>query len=263
MAHVADAVARRVPPAELLSACGAYYECPKAPDGQRLGPLVGYAGRDEQGRQFVGDLYINFAAAERHGIVLRRLAEELHARLMQSAIGRIDGYCGAPEGGKALATGLALLGEGQYIFPEKKVTELATALSREVSELAFIRHQPAEGETWILVEDVCNNFSTTAALAELVERQGARVAGVACVFNRSTIVQDRFVHDSAEHRLSFPVVSLVRKPLPQYSQDDPHVAADVRRGNVVWKPKHEWPALAGAMQAASALPRSGSADGAG
>src|SRR5829696_8646404 len=117
-ADLAQAIALRPAPSELLKLCGGFYECPKAPNGKRRGPLVGYAGRDERGRQFVGDAYINFAAVERHGIVLRTLAEQLQSRLAETHIDRIDGFCGAPEGGKALATILSVLGERQYIFPE-------------------------------------------------------------------------------------------------------------------------------------------------
>lgn len=250
-ADLAEAVARQLAPLDLLKRCGGFYECPKAADGTRLGPLVGYAGRDEEGRQFVGDAYLNFAAAERHGVVLRSLAEQLQARLEEAGIERIDGFCGAPEGGKALAAVLAVLAERGYIFPEKKVTATATAGSRERSELSFSRHEPGRGEHWVLVEDVCNNFSTTAALVELVERHGAQVAGIACVFNRSTLFGDRFAHGSGERALSLPIVSLVRRELPQYRQDDADVAADVLNGNVVWKPKHEWGALAAAMRRAA------------
>ena len=30
---------------ETLRRCGGYYKCPKGPDGTRMGPLVGYAGK--------------------------------------------------------------------------------------------------------------------------------------------------------------------------------------------------------------------------
>ncbi len=61
-------------PLALVERCGGYYKCPKDPSGKRLGPLVGYAGRDAQGRQFVGDEYFNFAKAERHSPILGYLA---------------------------------------------------------------------------------------------------------------------------------------------------------------------------------------------
>lgn len=52
-------------PLAVLKALDGYYECPKDTAGKRLGPLVGYAGRDNLGRQYVGDIYANFAVAER------------------------------------------------------------------------------------------------------------------------------------------------------------------------------------------------------
>jgi adenine/guanine phosphoribosyltransferase-like PRPP-binding protein len=235
---------------ELLKGCGGYYECPRGADGRRLGPLVGYAARDEAGRQFVGDVYINFAAAERQGPVLRSLAEDLLSRLSQSSLGRIDGFCGAPEGGKALAAALAVLGGRQYMFPEKRVTEAATHQSREKSELRFSRHQPGPGENWILVEDVCNNFSTAASLVDLVARHGAKVVGIACAFNRSAAYRETFRWEGPAGAGSVPILALVQTLLAQYRQDDPEVATEVARGNVVWSPKHEWHRLQSSMQAA-------------
>src|SRR5438105_1748153 len=94
-------------PLEILRRCGGYYECPKDVNGQRLGPLVGYAGPDQKGRQYVGDVYVNFAKAERHLPVLRYLAETLAIRVgdrtRAAKLQRATGFCAAPEGGKALA----------------------------------------------------------------------------------------------------------------------------------------------------------------
>ncbi len=237
-------------PLDLLRACGGYYECPRDTGGNRLGPLVGYAGRDELGQQYVGDVYVNFAMAERYGIVLGMLAGKLQTQIIDSLDMReIDGFCGAPEGGKALAVILAQYGHMQYIFPEKKVAAVATEGSREKSELVFGRHEPAADENWIIVEDVCNNFSTTSALVALIEKYGARCAGIACFLDRSAGAERGTVlHLSrGEQSISLPVISLVQKPFPQYRQGDPEVATDVRAGNVVWKPKNEWQRLAAAM----------------
>ena len=46
---------------EVLSSVRGYYKCPKDRSGKRLGPLVAYAGRDENNKQYVGDEYVNFA----------------------------------------------------------------------------------------------------------------------------------------------------------------------------------------------------------
>lgn len=226
-------------PLEILARCGGYYECPKDERGRRLGSLVGYAGRDASGRQYVGDVYVNFAKAERHAPVLGHFARGLLSKFD----GCPTGFIGAPEGGKALALALALELGVQYVFPEKKVRALATPTSRELSELVFDRHDPEGGEWWI-VEDVCNNFSTTAKLVALVEGCGASVGGVLCFLNRSLGVDEVY---APRPGLELSVVALVRKPIKQYAQDDPHVAEDVRAGNVVWKPKNEWHRLDAAM----------------
>ena len=237
-------------PLEILRELDGYYECPKGPGGERLGPLVGYAGRydgpDGQKLQFVGDVYANFAKAERRGEVLGHFARILwgHPRLPG------NNFCGAPEGGKALAVALATISGGQYIFPEKKITTLVTETSREVSKLVFGRHEPAPGEKWWLVEDVCNNFSTTKALVALVESFGAEVVGVVCFLNRSLSVDDEF--EIAPGR-KIPVVAIVRKPIDEWRQDDSAVADDVARGNVAWKPKADWERLKTAMRNAGAL----------
>ncbi|MFA5745204.1 MAG: hypothetical protein WC887_03255 [Candidatus Paceibacterota bacterium] len=236
-------------PLDVLVKCGGYYQCPKDASGKRLGPLVGYAGRDEEGRQFVGDVYVNFAKAERHLPVLESLACELYdsrlLSLMNSDLhAKVTGFCGAPEGGKALAVELASISGKQYIFPEKKVTTAATPNSREISKLVFDRHEPDEGDFWWITEDVCNNFSTAGTMVALIESFGARVVGIVCFLNRSLEVEFEY---SPRSGLVLPVLSLVRKKIDQYRQDDPTVADDVRAGNVVWKPKNEWGKLAEAM----------------
>jgi orotate phosphoribosyltransferase len=234
-------------PLELLTHCGGFYRCPKDDSGKRCGPLVGYAGRDDQGRQYVGDVYVNFACAERHGPVLRwitrRLVEEAETVLEGFPFDpRIcAGFCGAPEGGRALACTLALETDMQFIFPERKLIAPASTDSREETKLIFGRHNPEWRESWWIVEDVCNNFSTTNRLIDLIESSGSRVAGILCFLNRSLKVGGVFGID-------LPVISLVREPISQYSQSDSEVAHDIANGNVVWKPKDEWQRLSEAME---------------
>lgn len=244
-------------PIKLLEKCGGHYQCPKDEAGNWKGPVVGYAGTydtPEGKKQWVGRRYVNFAKAERHAPVLNHFANSLHvllngtSRELYHLSLQATGFCGAPEGGKALAEKLADLHKSQYIYPEKEVTKAKSESGREVSRLIFDRHEPEEGELWWIVEDVCNNFSTTADLVALIESYGASVTGVLCFLNRSVKVNDRFhVRDG----LVLPVVSLVREIIPQYHQDDPEVAADIAAGNVVWKPKKrdEWPKLVAAMAA--------------
>ena len=128
-----------IDPLELLKQCNGYYE------RQPGGPLVGYAGRDAQNRQYVGEVYANFAKAERYGAVLKRVAAALLEKFPE--IGSSGaGFCAAPEGGKALAVTLASLTGKEYIFPEKQVTAIKTETSREKSVLAWGRHEPERGE---------------------------------------------------------------------------------------------------------------------
>lgn len=240
---------RALPPLELMRAVGAFYECPRSPTGTRLGPLVGYAGRDHTGRQYVGDVYVNFAQAERHPALLAifsgQLADAARARGLGGPIASAKGFCGAPEGGKAFAYQLAADTGQHYIYPEKKVTAVADATRRETSDLVFSRHEPGRGESWFIVEDVCNNFSTTSSLVALIESHGASVAGVLCFLNRSNVVTTSY---EPREGLILPVVAVVQKPFGQYDQADPLVADDLARGNVVWSPKRDWAKLAAAME---------------
>lgn len=232
----------------ILQQAGGYYECPKDSEDHRLGPLVGYAGRDAQGRQFVGDVYVNFARGEQHTYMLGLFAQSLIMKLHdQASIQQEALFLGAPMGGIGLAMLMAFQVRGQFAFFEKKVTALATEGSREKSELIIKRHEINEGQDVILVEDVCNNFSTTSQMINLVLATGAKIRAIACFLNRSLEVDDVFVHGEIE----VPVVALVRKKIMQWSQDDPEVVADIAAGNVVWKAKNEWDRLQAAMNAHS------------
>lgn len=247
----------------LLRTCGGYYSCPKDASGRRLAPLVGYAGKyktvDGEERQFVGDVYANFARAEMHPFALRNFATSLLQALGEQfemcrryVPDRIGGFVGAPIGGYSLADAMGLLHSMQNIQvlkAEKKVTRLATAELREQSQLFFGRHDVEPGLNYVIVEDVCNNFSTTAELIKLIRSFGGVVAGIACFLNRSVSVGDVFQSDDCGPE-AYPVISLVRFPIDEWKQDDPAVAEDMAKGNVVLKPKDrvEWARLMKAMQ---------------
>jgi adenine/guanine phosphoribosyltransferase-like PRPP-binding protein len=241
---------------ETLYNCGGYYTCPKTPDGKRLGPLVGYAGTYEgpNGKplQFVGDVYANFAKAEPHMKVLKFFARCLSGQIYSvTNFHTIDIFCGAPIGGYSLADELGSQNDWiDVVKAEKKVTALKTATSREQSELVFSRHDVQKGDRCVIVEDVCNNFSTTGKFVQLIQSRGAIVVAIACFLNRSPSVEKEFLLPSEDGKtaLVIPVASLVRKIIPEYRQDDPAVAEDVANGNVVWKPKDEWSRLMEAMK---------------
>lgn len=240
---VRQAIEARQDHISIARLCTAYYECPKDKDGKRLGPLAGLAYRDESGRQKVSDQYLNFAKVEENHIALEYIATSLGLR-----ISRCDCICGAPEGGKALAVLLAHFNRSRYIFPEKHVTALATSGSRESSGLRFDRHEPSVGESVYIVEDVCNNFSTSMEMVKLIQSYGANVSGIVCFLNRSVKSPETFIVTNDKGLvISIPIISLVSKPFPQFTQDDPEVLEDIKKGNVVWKPKHDWSRLEEAM----------------
>jgi orotate phosphoribosyltransferase len=241
---------------ETLGNCGGCYECPISEGtGERMGPLVGYAGTyegpDGKQLQFVGDIYANFAKAEPHTKVLKFFAGCL-SNLLHASIGldNVDVFCGAPIGGYSLADALGHYNDYiDVIKAEKKVTALKTATSREQSELVFSRHDIQKGDRCVIVEDVCNNFSTTGKFVKLIHSHGGVVSGIVCFLNRSPNVDTEFMLslEGETNVLRIPVVSLVRKVIHEWRQDDPAVAEDIAKGNVVWKPKDEWGRLMKAM----------------
>ncbi len=235
------------PPLEILRQCGGYYKCPRDTDGKPLGPLVGYAGKDSQGRQYVGYEYANFAKAEEQPGVLKFFAEETSFPLLGRVEG-IDAFCGAPLGGLGFALMLAQANSSRYLFAEKQVLEAARDSQREKAMLTFNRHEPLPGENICIVEDVCNNFSTTDELCGRIFSKGAKVIGIVCLLNRSVDVDDMFLFKDGAFAAPIPVVSLVRQVIPQYQQDDPEVAEYVNTGNVIWKPKDRWDQLMLAME---------------
>lgn len=229
---------------QMWQQCGGFYECPKESDGRRLGPLVGYAGtyRTDDGHKFhyVGDAYYNFALVEELHHVLEAFAQPLATKISQT-FGEVDWILAAPMGGIALAQRLAALLDCQFLFAEKKVLVAAQGDEREKAKLVFGRHEPKMGTRGLLIEDVINNFSTTAELVALVLTQAARLVGITAALNRSSS-QAFELEDN-----SYSVCPLIHRPMPQYRQDDPAVTADLAADNIVWKPKANWQRLMAAM----------------
>jgi len=215
-----------------------YYVCPKDSSGKRLGPLVGYAGKDEWGRHYVGEIYANFAKMEEYPFLLDRYASAL-LNVFHNPDDRLV-FCGAPLGGMGFATILASVFRVRYVFPDKIVTSLATEHQREQSELVFKRHSLHPGDRVVIVEDVANNFSTTDKMISLAEDQKARVERITSLLNRSLKIDKAYK--------GIPVDCLVRLPIDEWEQDDLGVAEDVKKGNVIWKPKDQWDVLEYAMK---------------
>lgn len=228
-----------------LQKLGGYYQCPESPEGKPLGPLVGYAGKyDDDGtkKQFVGKVYYNFAKGEQNPKFRQTCAYQLRHAVVET-FAHVDYVIGLPMGGIMLAVELGNQLGCDTVFAEKQIIALATDTAREQSRLVLQRHNLERQSRIVLVEDVCNNFSTTIEAIQLVESLGCDVAGIACAINRSP--EDHF------HALNYvwPVASVVHQHTPEWKQDDPVVAEDIAAGNVVWKPKNEWDRLAEAMKA--------------
>jgi orotate phosphoribosyltransferase len=230
-------------PLMVLRALNGYYECPVSASGKRLGPLVGYAGKDGQGRQFVGEVYANFGEMEQWPYIMHTFGKELIKN--NEVLHSIDCLCGAPLGGMTFGTVVADLLACRYIFPEKVVTAVATEGQREQTTLKFARHKIVSGENVVIAEDVINNVSTAEMMIKMFLDASATVKALVCLLNRSLTVDA--VYHSQVAGCDIPVIAVVRKPIQQWQQDDPAVAEDVTNGNVVWKPKNEWDHLMVAM----------------
>lgn len=236
---------------ETLKKLNGYYECPKDKDGNRLGPLVGYAGTYESAglkKQYVGDTYVNFAKADQWPIIMNQFASQLVTKLPDSLLGDfIDVVCGPQMGGVSIAQMVALQLDCQYACIEKKITAFETAQLREQSKLIFSRHSISPGQNIVVAEDVVNNFSTTKTAIELIESKGAKVVGIIALLNRSPNLVKQYVYEGRE----IPVISLVEMEIPEWKQEDPAVIEDVKAGNIVLKPKDEWDKLVIAMEEAN------------
>lgn len=238
-----EAVVRVSDPLVVLRHLDGYYECPKNIKGKRSGPLVGYAGRYDAGngvmKQYVGDVYANFAKAERRPRVIMTWAQMMEERL---ALLKPTVVMGMPMGGIVSAFAWAYVLDCDFVFPEKKVLELATTTGREKAILTMARHELRPGDRVLIGEDVCNNFATTLQAVNLVVDARAEVVGISCWLNRSAY--------RTQWEAGIPLEALVDKTIPECKQEDSEVAADIAVGNVVWKPKDNWDRLMSAMNAA-------------
>lgn len=234
-----------------LKNCQGYYCSPKDEQGNFLGPLVAYAGTydDEHGRKKnkVGFEYFNFAKAEEVPAVRDYFARIIVDNIRKENL-RPSLVIGAPMGGIMLAGDVARHLACRSIFAEKKVTALADPAqgSKEKSDQIIDRHEICAGDEVLIVEDICNNFSTTDKLIKLVYDRGAKVIGIACAFNRSG--HHDFVSDTGVSMPTLPVISACFISAAQFTQEDPEAAELVAAGKVVWKPKQEWAKLKAAME---------------
>jgi orotate phosphoribosyltransferase len=224
---------------QLLKDCDALYESPKDENGKYLGPLVAYAGLDENGKNFVGFHYVNIAQAEQEYLPRVELSKMMAEKITQ-VVGKPDRLIAAPMGGIVFSVSTANVLETKVSFFEKKFIRLNDQEKniREEYELVYKRHNLNPGEKVIIFEDLCNNFSTTQKMIEMLKELGAEVVAIACIFNRS----------DKEELMGIPVISVMHIPIPEYKQDDPAVKEILESGNIVLSAKKEWTKLKEAMK---------------
>ena len=228
---------------ELGKRCNAVYVCPKDIVGSkfmRKGPLVPYAGKDEGGRNFVGDIYFNFRRIETHPEVVMRFAEVVYSKLRdQDLLDVFDTVCGIPQGGRSFGQMLALLACKRFVYADKKPKPAEVGKKQEyiwdISQFDF-----DHGERVAIVEDVYNNFQNTDNTIAEIAVTGANIVLLVGALNRSPIFDTHYRH--------LPVVTSIRAVYPEYEQDDPEVAADIAAGNVEWEVKKNWECLMASMQ---------------
>jgi adenine/guanine phosphoribosyltransferase-like PRPP-binding protein len=231
---------------------GGYYKCPEGPNGQLLGPLVGYAGTygpDGDKLHFVGKEYYNFAKVEENYELLDRFVyQAIRDTYFLALETQPTVILAAPMGGIKFGDRVGAQLRIRSIFAEKKVTKAAQGNEREESVMIMNRHEILPGDRVLVAEDVVNNFSATNELYTLIRQADAWLVGIICALNRNEAKLTQW-HPSADDA-PVPVISAVFRPTPQYRQDQPEVWAHIPN-NVVWKPKKkdEWARLEAAMAA--------------
>lgn len=220
---------------ELGKRCNAVYVCPKV-GSQRKGPLVAYAGKDGQGRNFVGDIYFNFLkiAEEQPLVVTTFAAAALKKLVEQSLLDSFDTICGIPRGGRFFGEELARITRKRFVFPTK--TEKPTEAGKkqeytwDLSQFDF-----EQGERVAIAEDVYNNFQNTDNTLAEIAVTGAKIVLLVGALNRSP------VYDTTYKGL--PVIASIREVYPEFEQGDPAVADDIAAGNIEFEVKKNWERL--------------------
>lgn len=222
---------------EILKTVGGWYQCSKDSLG-RMSPLVGYTKRDQFGKQFVGEEYVNFAKIEENIDIVHHLALLLRTKISKDLLSSCDIICGIPEGGKILGAMLAFVCCKKFKYPDKKLIPSKIPGERDETIFTFGRHKIRPGEKVILVEDVTSSFTSVQKVIEEIDKKGGFVTAIVTFFNRSMIWDDLY-YSRPDERCE-PIISLIRKRIPQYPQDNPFVLDDIKKGNVVWDPKNNW-----------------------
>lgn len=228
---------------KLAEDCDAIYMCPKN-GSKRLGPLVVYAGKDTQGRNLVGDIYINFRKLEERPALVEQFAIVACQKLSeQGLLDSFDTVCGIPQGGRTFGQMLAFVANKRFTYPEKKPVLTVVGQKQEyawdLSQFDF-----APGERVAIAEDVFNNFQNTDHTLSEVVATGAEVVLLAGAFNRSPFYDTHYIPTRGLFSgQELPIIASVMRSYPEYSQDDLSVIDDVKAGNVEYAVKANWQQL--------------------
>lgn len=221
--------------------CDAVYICLKV-DGVRRGPLVAYAGKDEQGRNLVGDIYFNFRRVECHPEAVMAFAQAAFDRLCdRELLDSFDTVCGIPQGGRTFGQMLALVADKRFVYADKKPKPTEPGRKQEYSwDLSQFEFE--QGERVAIAEDVFNNFQNTDCSLAEIAAFGVNVTLLVGAFNRSPLFGKFYEPKSGPFAgEQIPVVASIREAFPEYRQDDPEVAEDIKNGRLELEVKKHWP----------------------
>ena len=219
---------------ELGKRSNAVYVCPKI-GSLRNGPLVAYAGKDNQGRNLVGDIYFNFRRIEVNPKAVEAFAVVACQKLRdQDLIDSFDTVCGIPQGGRTLGQMLALVAGKRFTYAEKK-PKLTEAGKKQEYTWDLSQFYFEQGERVAIAEDVYNNFQNTDSTLAEIALTGAKIVLLVGALNRSPIYDTTYK--------GLPVIASIREAYPEYAQGDPAVSADIAAGRLELEVKKNWARL--------------------
>lgn len=230
---------------ELGKRCNAVYVCPKA-GSERKGPLVAYAGKDGQGRNLVGDIYFNFRRIEVHPKAVEAFAEVACIKLFERGLlETFDTVCGIPQGGRTFGQMLALVAGKRFAYADKKPKPTEAGRKQEYTwDLSQFEFEA--GECVAVAEDIYNNFQNTDNTLAEIAASGADIALLVGALNRSPVYDTIYTPKRGPFvGRNLKVITSIREAYPEYEQDDPAVADDVKVGNVEFEVKKNWAKLIG------------------
>lgn len=230
---------------ETFDECGAFYI---RKEGTNM-PFVEVAKTysvDAEERHYVSNQYLNFREALKNLRVLEILAQRMVEKLAGLSTTK---FFGAPTGGCGLAKRISeIRNQQQGGGLNTSINTWKTRFNEESDGIDYQSDQINDGDKIVLVEDVCNQFSTTKEILRLFKKQEKKVkiVTVICILNRSENIEN--ILKITDYPDDIPVIYLERMPTVIYKQEDNCVAKAVTAGTKIIKnPKENWKELKEAM----------------